>query len=290
MNVAKEYAADKNETKWLKSESTDRYTMDPEVRRFYEQNSERQDDLNHVKATELLMIDICDFARKSGASHCHWKLEGEEALVMPEDQAHHNVMMYYNPLETAAGKAVLYKWRSTGVLWDKAKAREEQFGEYSVVVVARDDDYWIGPYYINAVDFLDNPSLTRVIPCLESHGINDKAVIMGRKSADALLTTYGVWWILIGRASSGMSCWEPGTPRSSGSRRRGRMRHPSPPGSHAHGRRVLHVQRHPLLPEAELQPLRARRLRAVLRREQQAQAAHQVLPRVQLRRAEASVL
>jgi len=193
MNVAKEYAADKNETKWLKSESTDRYTMDPEVRRFYEQNSERQDDLNHVKATELLMIDICDFARKSGASHCHWKLEGEEALVMPEDQAHHNVMMYYNPLETAAGKAVLYKWRSTGVLWDKAKAREEQFGEYSVVVVARDDDYWIGPYYINAVDFLDNPSLTRVIPCLESHGINDKAVIMGRKSADALLTTYTDW-------------------------------------------------------------------------------------------------
>lgn len=193
MNVAKEFSADKNESKWLKSESTDRYTMDPEVRRFYEQKSEGQDDFNHVKATELLMIDICDFARKSGASYCHWKLEADEALVMPEDQAHHNVMMYYNPLETSAGKAVLCKWRSTGVLWDKAKAREDQFGEYSIVVVARDDDYWIGPYPLNAMEFIDNPYLTRVIPCLESHGINDKAVIMGRRSADALLTTYVDW-------------------------------------------------------------------------------------------------
>jgi len=193
MNVAKEYAADKNETKWLKQESTDRYTMDPEVRRFYEQKSDAQDDMHHIRATEMLMIDICDFARKSGASYCHWKLETEEPLVMPEDQAHHNVMMYYNPLETSAGKAVLCKWRSTGVLWDKAKAREEQFGEYSIVVVARDDDYWIGPYNLNAVEYLDNPYLTRVIPCLESHGINDKAVIMGRKSADALLTTYADW-------------------------------------------------------------------------------------------------
>jgi hypothetical protein len=139
------------------------------------------------------MIDICDFARKSGASYCHWKLEADEPLVMPEDQAHHNVMMYYNPLETSAGKAVLCKWRSTGVLWDKAKAREDQLGEYSIVVVARDDDYWIGPYYLNPMDFIDNPFLTRVIPCLESHGINDKAVIMGRRSADALLTTYADW-------------------------------------------------------------------------------------------------
>jgi len=139
-----------------------------------------------------VMESICHLARSQLAAGCHWDLQSDDGVSLPKDAAHQDIMRQASPLSTAEGKAAVARWRSLSRLWNISRANEGE-DEYSAVVVARDDMYWLAPRLLDVEDFEFDSLKVSAVPCLDATGVNDKATIMGRDAADVLLTTYEAW-------------------------------------------------------------------------------------------------
>merc|ERR1719401_878862 len=117
--------------------------MDPKIGHFLQE-----------KHIHHLMQNICEQAQLVNTSFCAFDIEGDHPVTLPNDDEHRNMMTYYNPIATEAGKAVLAKWRSLSGLWAKARLWEKRVGgKYSSVLVVRDDAYWMASYSVNVSEF-----------------------------------------------------------------------------------------------------------------------------------------
>jgi len=150
------------------------------------------DSVDELSFNSTVMDFICDLAKKQLASNCQWYLEGDDRVSLPPDATHRNIMTQDNPVETPTGKAVVSRWRSLSRMWIAARAMEGQ-DQYSAVVVAREDSYWMAPRLIDVQGFQMDALQVSTVPCLDSTGINDKAMIMGREAADTMLGMYQAW-------------------------------------------------------------------------------------------------
>ncbi|CAK0863863.1 unnamed protein product [Prorocentrum cordatum] len=150
------------------------------------------DSVDELSFNTTVMDFICDLAKAQLASGCQWYLEGEDRVALPSDATHRNIMTRDSPIETPTGRAVISRWRSLSRMWIAARAMEGQ-DQYSAVVVAREDGYWIAPHLIDVQGFQMDAQQVSTVPCLDSTGINDKAMIMGREAADTMLGMYQAW-------------------------------------------------------------------------------------------------
>jgi len=180
------FAANKGESKWLVTEEgATSYTRDNRIMEAM---------LEGAPTAELYPM-LCAWAKASGATVCKAEEELHEPVSgVPDDEAHRKVMSYYNPLETTTGANVLRRWRSIEKLWNQAKSVEQKEGfHYTSVLVARDDNYWLAPYLFDNEGFATDPATLKSTSCLEAHGVNDKALSVGRVAADLVLPTYSVF-------------------------------------------------------------------------------------------------
>jgi hypothetical protein len=139
-----------------------------------------------------VMESICHLARSQLAAGCHWDLQSDDGVSLPKDAAHQDIMRQASPLNTTEGKAAVARWRSLSRLWNISRTNEAE-DEYSAVVVARDDIYWLAPRLLDVDDFELDSLKVSAVPCLDATGVNDKAVVMGRDAADVMLSTYEAW-------------------------------------------------------------------------------------------------
>lgn len=143
-----------------------------------------------------LLKACCGLAAAAGATTCRGGVEpdGLEPLERVNDSAHRRMIIEYSPLRTLAGVSLLRKWRSLASMWQEAKALEGSEGfRYAEIINVRDDSYWIAPHSPSVADFVEDPKMIKVIPCMDFHGINDKVVHMGRDAADVMMGAYEAW-------------------------------------------------------------------------------------------------
>lgn len=163
-----------------------RFSLDPRV-------AEMRD--HHSFASDLVEV-CCKLAIQVGATSCEGSVEpdGPQPEELSNDAMHRRMILEYNPLHSAAGMSLLRKWRSLSTMWARANELEAKEGfRYAQIAVVRDDNFWIAPLRSEVPEFLEEPNMVKVIPCLDFHGINDKAVQMGREAADVMLSAYEAW-------------------------------------------------------------------------------------------------
>lgn len=180
------YASASGESDWLQQETADRYTVDPAMRDIRRGEG--------TAATASILKSLCFLAQASGVVHCEGHVEASTPLVLPDDSLHESSISYYSPFTTQAGMHLLRRWRSLESLWQRARNVEVARGyNYSQALVVRDDAYWGAPYFLDYNELVEDPSILFTIPCLTSHGFNDKVLHMGRQAADTMMNTYSAW-------------------------------------------------------------------------------------------------
>ncbi|CAK0839468.1 unnamed protein product [Prorocentrum cordatum] len=141
-----------------------------------------------------VMDFICTYAESHLAASCQWDLETSDALSLPPDLTHRQIMTQTSPLDTTEGKEAITRWRSLSRLWTAARAKAKEMQEpYTAVLATREDDYWLAPRLINIQDFQLDSMKMSVTPCLHSSGVHEKTVIMGHDAADVMLRIYQAW-------------------------------------------------------------------------------------------------